>query len=217
VGGTRPHPPPRSNGSWLLLSLAGAAIVVVGLVAGVLFARSSGHDQPATGGTGGLAAAARALPAGYHWYSQPIAPGTVAGFAMAMPDGWQVSRQGTVTKVRDTVTGGTITASFTPFLRSGPVREAQALEAAAASTGAYPGYRRLAITPWLLHGRPAGVWRFSYRQPGTGLIEGLEVVSDLPAAGGPQPYELRVTAPAANWPASRAVFAEALRTLRAGR
>jgi eukaryotic-like serine/threonine-protein kinase len=203
--------------SWLLLlSLAGAAIVAAGLVAGLLFARASGHGQSATGGTGGPAAAARALPAGYHWYSQSSASGTVAGFAMAVPDGWQSSRQGTATSVRDTATGGTITASFTPFLVSGPVREARALELAAVSRGAYPGYRRIAITPWLLNGQLAGAWRFSYRQPGTGLIEGLEVVSSLPTAGGPQPYELRVTAPVANWPASRGAFAAALRTLRAG-
>jgi hypothetical protein len=191
--------------------------VLVGLVAGVLFARASGHGQRATGGTGGSTPAAGALPAGYQWYSQPSAAGTAAGFAMAVPDGWQSSKQATATAVRDTVTGGTITASFTPFLAAGPVREAQALELAAVSRGTYPRYRRIAITPWLVRGRLAGAWRFSYRQPGTGLIEGLEVVSDLPSAGGLQPYQLRVTAPAANWPASRVAFAEALRTLRAGR
>jgi len=199
----------------LRLSLAGAAIVLVGLVAGVLITRASGHGQ--SRGTPRPAAAARALPAGYHWYSQPSAPGTVAGFAMAVPDGWQGNRQGTATTMRDNGTGGTITASFIPFLVSGPVRDAQALELAAVSQGAYPGYRRIAITPWLQRGQPASAWRFSYRQPGTGLIEGLEVVSDLPAAGGPQPYELRVTAPVASWRASRAAFVEALRTLRAGR
>jgi hypothetical protein len=190
--------------------------VLAGLVAGVLFTRASGGGQSATGGTGRPSAAARNLPAGYHWYSQLSAAGTAAGFAMAVPDGWQGSRQGTATTVRDPVTGGTITAAFMPFTVSGPVREAEALEIAAVSRGAYPGYRRIAITPWLVRGRLAGAWRFSYRQPGTGLIEGLEVVSGLPGAGGPQPYELRVTAPAANWPASRAAFAEALRTLRAG-
>jgi tRNA A-37 threonylcarbamoyl transferase component Bud32 len=215
---TRPQPPPRSTAGWvLILSLAGAAIVLVGLVAGVLFAHASGGGQPATGGTGTPSAAAGALPAGYHWYRQPSAAGTAAGFAMVVPDGWRGSRQATATTMRDVVTGGTITASFTPFIVSGPVREAQALELAAVSRGVYPGYRRIAITPWLVRGRLAGAWRFSYRQPGTGLIEGLEVVSDLPAAGGPQPYELRLTAPAASWPASRAVFAETLRTLRAGR
>jgi eukaryotic-like serine/threonine-protein kinase len=214
---TRPQPP-RSSRSWvLILSLAGAAIVLVGLAAGVLFARASGHGQRATGGTGGSSPTAGALPAGYHWYSQPSAAGTAAGFAMAVPDGWQGSKQATATTVRDTVTGGTITASFTPFLAAGPVREAQALELAAVSRSTYPGYRRIAITPWLVRSRLAGAWRFSYRQPGTGLIEGLEVVSDLPSAGGLQPYQLRVTAPAANWPASRVAFAEALRTLRADR
>jgi eukaryotic-like serine/threonine-protein kinase len=215
--GTVPQPPPRSAGSRVLIfSLAGAAIVIVGLVAGVLFARAAGHGQPAGSGSGGPSPAASALPAGYHWYTQPTAAGTAAGFAMAAPDGWQHSRQGPATELRNPVTGGTITASFTPFTVSGPVREARALELAAVSRGTYPGYRRIAITPWLLRGQLAGAWRFSYRQPGTGLVEGLDVVSDLSTAAGPQPYELLVTAPVASWPASNAAFAEALRSLRAG-
>jgi hypothetical protein len=218
--GTGAQPSRATGRRILILCLAGAAIVLAGLVAGVLLARAPGHRQPATGGTsgtGGPSPAAGALPAGYHWYTQPTSAGTAGGFAMAVPDRWQGSRQGTATNLRNPVTGGTITASFTPFIASGPVREAQALELAAVSRGAYPGYRRIAIMPWLLRGRLAGAWRFSYRQPGTGLMQGLEVVSDLPTAGGPQPYELLVTAPAANWPASRVAFAEALRTLRAGR
>jgi hypothetical protein len=180
-----------------------------------LFTRASGNGQPSAGAAGGAFPAVRPLPAGYHWYTQPAAAGTAAGFTMAAADGWQGSSQGPATYLRDPATGGTITASFTPFTASGPVREAQALEVAAVSRGSYPGYRRIAITPWLLRGRLAGAWRFSYRQPGTGLIEGLEVVSGLPTAGGQQPYEMLVTAPVAHWPASKAAFAEALRTLRA--
>jgi tRNA A-37 threonylcarbamoyl transferase component Bud32 len=215
--GTAHRLQPRSAGGRILvLCLAGAAIVVLGLVAGVLFTRASGNGQPSAGAAAGAFPAARPLPVGYHWYTQPAAAGTAAGFTMAVPDGWQGSSQGPATYLRDPATGGTITASFTPFTASGPVREAQALEVAVVSRGSYPGYRRIAITPWLLRGRLAGAWRFSYRQPGTGLIEGLEVVSGLPTAGGQQPYEMLVTAPVAHWPASKAAFAEALRTLRAG-
>ncbi|HEY6277850.1 MAG TPA: protein kinase [Streptosporangiaceae bacterium] len=215
--GTAPRAQPRSTGSWVLaLSLAGAAIVMIGLVAGVLFARASGGGKPSSGGTGGSSPAASSLPAGYHWYTQSAAAGTAAGFAMAVPDGWQGGRQGRATYLRDPATGGTITASFAPFTVSGPVQEARVLELQAVSRGTYPGYRRIALAPWLLRGQLAGAWRFSYQQPGTGLVEGLEVVSRLPTAGGQQPYEMLVTAPVAQWPASKAAFAEALRTLRAG-
>jgi hypothetical protein len=215
--GTAPRPQPRSTHSWILtLSLAGAAIVMIGLVAGVLFARASGRGQPSSGGTGGPSPAASSLPAGYHWYTQSAAAGTAAGFAMAVPDGWQGGRQGRATYLRDPATGGTITASFAPFTTSGPVQEARVLELEAVSRGTYPGYRRIALAPWLLRGQVAGAWRFSHQQPGTGLVEGLEVVSRLPTAGGQQPYEMLVTAPVAHWPASKAAFAEALRTLRAG-
>jgi hypothetical protein len=58
----------------------------------------------------------------------------------------------------------------------------------------------------------AGAWRFTYRQPGTGAMDGLVVVTPGGAPGNGQPYELMATAPAAYWPHTRTVFAEALRT-----
>ena len=37
------------------------------------------------------------------------------------------------------------------------------LERAALARGTFTGYRRIAITPFLVRGKLAGAWRFSYR------------------------------------------------------
>jgi eukaryotic-like serine/threonine-protein kinase len=214
--GTRSRPGRRS----LALGLAGAAIVVAGLAAGLVWSRMTG--PPAHGvagrpaharGTGGAPVAAAPLPAGYRWYTrQPVPAGTAPGFMMAVPAGWQARQQGTTTYLRNAASGGIISVSRPPVTVSGPVREARALERAALGNGSFAGYRRIAITPFVLRGKLAGAWRFTYRQPGTGAMDGLVVVTPGGAPGNGQPYELMATAPAAYWPHTRTVFGEALRT-----
>ena len=86
------------------------------------------------------------------------------------------------------------------------------LEHAALSVGSYPGYRRVGISPFLLHGAVAAGWRFDYRQPGTGAMDALDVITQVTAPADHQPYELLVTAPSAHWPATRNVFLKALAT-----
>ncbi len=85
-------------------------------------------------------------------------------------------------------------------------------ERAALVRGSFTGYRRIAITPILVRGKLAGAWRFAYRQPGTGAMDGLVVVTQMTAPDGHQPYELMATAPARQWLPTRAAFAEAVRT-----
>jgi tRNA A-37 threonylcarbamoyl transferase component Bud32 len=202
--GTRPTPGRRS----LALGLAGAAIVVAGLAAGLVWSRMTG--PPAYGVAGRPAHAP--LPTGYRWYTRPVPAGTAPGFVMAVPAGWQARQQGTTTYLRNAASGGIISVSRPPVTVSGPVREARALERAALGNGSFAGYRRIAITPFVLRGKLAGAWRFTYRQPGTGAMDGLVVVAPGGASGNGQPYELMATAPAAYWPHTRTVFAEALRT-----
>jgi len=213
--GTRPTPGRRS----LALGLAGAAIVVAGLAAGLVWSRMTG--PPAYGvagrpaharGTGGAPVAAAPLPAGYRWYTRPVPAGTAPGFMMAVPAAWHARQQGTTTYLRNAASGGIISVSRPPVTVSGPVREARALERAALGNGSFAGYRRIAITPFVLRGKLAGAWRFTYRQPGTGAMDGLVVVTPGGAPGNGQPYELMATAPAAYWPHTRTVFGEALRT-----
>jgi hypothetical protein len=214
--GTRPRPGRRS----LALGLAGAAIVVAGLAAGLMWSRMTGlpahgvAGRPAHArGTGGAPVAAAPLPAGYRWYTRPAVPaGTAPGFMMAVPAGWQARQQGATTYLRNAASAGIISVSRPPVAVSGPVREARALERAALGRGSFAGYRRIAITPFVLRGKLAGAWRFTYRQPGTGAMDGLVVIMPGGAPGNGQPYELMATAPAPYWPHTRTVFAEALRT-----
>jgi hypothetical protein len=193
---------------------------VAGLAAGLMWSRMTG--PPAHGvagrpaharGAGGAPVAAAPLPAGYRWYSRPAVPaGTAPGFMMAVPAGWQARQEGTTTYLRNAASGGIISVSRPPVAVSGPVREARTLERVALGRGSFAGYRRIAITPFALRGKFAGAWRFTYRQPGAGAMDALVVVTLGGAPGNGQAYELMATAPAAYWPHTRTVFAEALRT-----
>ena len=198
-----------------MLGLAGAAIVVAGLIVGLVWARVTGSAASPGNGTSSGAPAA-ALPGGYHWYTRPAAGGTVRGFSMAVPAGWQARQQGTTTYLRNPASGGTISVSLAPAGAAGPVAEARMLEQRALSLGSFAGYRRIAITPLLLRGNLAGAWRFSYRQPGTGAMDGLAVITPATVLGSRQPYELMVTAPAMTWLPTRAAFTEAVRTFSPG-
>jgi hypothetical protein len=135
---------------------------------------------------------------------------------MAAPAGWRAHRHGAATYLRNPVPGGVIGVTLAPVTAGGPVWEARMLERAALVRGTFAGYHRIAITPFLVRGKLAGAWRFSYRPPGAGMMEGLVVVTRVTAPGGDRPYELMAAAPAASWPQTMAAFAEAARTFSPG-
>jgi hypothetical protein len=195
-----------------VLGVGGAAIVVAGLAVGMVLSRAMGPSTP------GTPAAAAPLPAGYRWYTPPATTsGTAPAFTMAVPAGWQARQQGTTTYLRDPAAGDTISVSPAPAAGGGPVREARALERAAADRGSFTGYRRIAIAPILVRGKLAGAWRFAYRQPGTGAMDGLVVITQMTAPGGHQLYEFTAIAPARHWLPAKAAFAEAVRTFSPAR
>jgi eukaryotic-like serine/threonine-protein kinase len=203
----RPGAHPSRGRRLAVLGLGGAAIVVAGLAVGMVLSRALGPSAP------GPPAAAGPLPAGYRWYTSPATiSGTAPGFTMAVPAGWQARQQGATTYLRDPASGDTISVSPAPAAAGGPVREARMLERAALVRGAFTGYRRIAIAPILVRGKLAGAWRFAYRRAGTGVMDGLVVVTQMTAPGGHQPYEFTATAPAGHWLPVRAAFAEAVRT-----
>jgi len=206
--------PPSVGRRLLVLGLAGAAVVLAGL-AWWLVAGPSAHGH-AGGASGGAATASGPLPAGYRWYSRPADAAGAPGFTMAAPAGWKAHRRGTTTYLRNQASGGIIGVTLAPATPGGPVWEAQMLERAALARGTFTGYRRIAITPFLVRGKLAGAWRFSYRQPAAGVMEGLVVVTRVPAPGGDRPYELMAAAPVASWPQTMAAFAEAARTFSPG-
>ena len=135
---------------------------------------------------------------------------------MAAPAGWRAHRRGMATYLRNPVPAGAIGVTLAPAIPGGPVWAARMLERAALARGTFTGYRRIAITPFLVRGKLAGAWRFSYRPPGAGVMEGLVVVTRVAAPGAGRPYELMAAGPAASWPQTMAAFAEAARTFSPG-
>jgi tRNA A-37 threonylcarbamoyl transferase component Bud32 len=198
----RPAARPLGVPRLLVLGLAGAAVILAGLVWWLV-------------ASGAAATAGGPLPAGYRWYTRPVGTAGAPGFTMAAPAGWQAHRRGAATYLRNPASGGIIGVTLTPATAGGPVREARTLERAALARGTFTSYRRIAITPILLRGRLAGAWRFSYRPPGAGVMQGLVVITQVTAPGGDRPYELMAAAPTASWPQTRNAFAEAARTFRA--
>jgi tRNA A-37 threonylcarbamoyl transferase component Bud32 len=195
----RPAARPSAGRRLLAVGLAAGAVVLAGLVWWLV-------------ASGGAAKAAGPLPAGYRWYTGRAGAAGAPGFTMAAPAGWRAHRRGAATYLRNPVSGGIIGVTLAPAAAGGPVREERMLERAALARGTLTGYRRIAITPILLRGKLAGAWRFTYRPPGAGVMDGLVVVTRVTAPGGGRPYELMAAAPAASWAQTRAAFAEAART-----
>jgi eukaryotic-like serine/threonine-protein kinase len=209
----RPSAHPSAGRRVLALGLAGA-VVIAGLLWWLVAGPPArGH---AAGANGGAATAAGSLPAGYRWYTRPASAAGAPGFTMAAPAGWRAHHRGATTYLRNPVPGGVIGVTLAPATPGGPVWEARMLERAALARGTFTGYRRIAITPFLVRGKLAGAWRFRYRPPGAGVMEALVVVTRVTAPGTGRPYELMAAAPATSWPQTMAAFAEAARTFRPG-
>jgi eukaryotic-like serine/threonine-protein kinase len=209
--------PPSPGRRWLVLGLAGAAIIVAGLTAGLVWSRVMGPSAHSSTGSAssassGAHAAAASPPAGYHWYTRQAATtGTARGFTLAVPAGWQARQQGPVTYLWNPASGAIISVSPAPAIVSGPMWEGRVLKRAALGQGAFASYRRIAGVPFLSRGKLVGAWRFAYRRPGTGAVDGLVVVTQANALDGGS-FELTATAPVRSWLATRTAFAEAVRT-----
>jgi len=163
-----------------------------------------------TAGTGGAMA-----PAGYRWVQVSAASsGTTAGFQVAVPASWTVSRQGLVTYLRPAAGNAYIEISLASFGYLRPLRETAFLQAQAIQQGTYPGYRLAAIKPGTLLGTPDAVWRFSWQGGGAARTGVLEVLASIDTAAGTQPYTLAVSAPSDAFPAAEAAFRDVMQTFR---
>jgi hypothetical protein len=178
-----------------------------------------GSSGPGTGkgggGTGkGSSGGGPPPPAGYQWHVVTAASlGTTAGFKIAVPDSWQLTRQGLLTYL-DAPNTTYIEVDLSAFAYPGPVREAEYLQAQAKADDAYPSYHRLLIGPGVYQGVADGIWRFWWQQHGLGRIAVLKILCTLPTSAGKQSYALTVSARAANFAAAHAVFETALRTFK---
>jgi len=176
-----------------------------------------GTGRTGTGGTGPAPAASKPpagpAPAGYHWYTVSAAgSGATAGFTIAVPDGWQVSRQGLVTYLDSPSGGMRAEVNLTPFAFAGPVREARLQRREALLRGQYPGYAGI-IVPGTFDGAADALWRFGYRQP-AGRVVVLDLLVRLATSAGKQSYAVSMSAPKPGAPAAARVFRKLLQTFR---
>jgi len=182
---------------WLLAGLAAVAVVCAGILGGLAIG-SSRHSS---------------LPAGYQWYTVPDAEaGPASGFTMAVPDGWPVTTHGPITDVADPSGDRSIQVDRTPFEAATAVGQASLLDEQAATDGRFPGYRRISLRSVLFDGRLGAAWEFTWQEPGADRVDVLDVLFKERAQAGSQAYRIQESAQATDLTASRAIFAEVLRT-----
>ena len=156
-----------------------------------------------------------ATTAGYRWIKVTAASsGALAGFELAAPTTWLVTRQGLATYLRPPSGRAYIAVSLAPFSYPSPLREARFLQARALEQARYPRYRMITIVARTFHCAPAAVWRFSWDQRGVGQVDVLKLLLSENTPAGAQTYALTLSAPSAGFPAADAIFRRALRTFR---
>jgi len=156
-----------------------------------------------------------ATTAGYRWIKVTAASsGTRAGFELAAPTTWLVTRQVLATYLRPPAGRAYIAVSLAPFKYPSPLREARFLQAQALEQARYPQYRLTAIVVQAFRCAPAAVWRFSWDQRGVGQVDVFKLLLNENTPAGGQTYALTVSAPSAGFPAADAIFRRALRTFR---
>jgi eukaryotic-like serine/threonine-protein kinase len=153
-------------------------------------------------------------PAGYQWQTVKAATlGTSAGFAIAVPDGWQTQVTGKTAYFYQSGGHGRVSVSLHPWVYAGPMHEARDLQQVA--KGDDPGYRYGAVRPTELMGVTAAVSRFSW-QP-AGRAHRTMVLSELvtlATANGVQPYQLSVSAGVPYAAADRVIYQKMLSTFQ---
>jgi hypothetical protein len=140
--------------------------------------------------------------------------GSVAGFTVAAPATWQVTRQGLATYLKPPAGSAYIEISLGPFTFPGPLREAGFLQAQAVADDQYPGYRLIAIQAGTFRGVPDAVWRFSWHQQGVGRVDVVELLMAVNTSAGTQPYALTLSVPSARFPLAEVVFGRALESFQ---
>jgi hypothetical protein len=168
---------------------------------------ASASQPPTTASSGGAATP----PVGSERHEVTAASsGTAAGFAIAAPAAWRITRQGLATYLKPPAGSAFIEINLAPFTYPRPLREAAFLQAQATLPAGYPGYRLIGLWARTFLGAPDAVWRFSWDQGGVGRVSVLELLATENA----QPYALILSAPSADFPVAAAVFRRALHTFQ---
>jgi eukaryotic-like serine/threonine-protein kinase len=174
----------------------------------------SASDPGSGNASGGATNGGGAPRTGYQWFQVTAAStGTTAGFEIAAPATWQMTRQGVVSYLRPPSGNVSIEINLAPFTYLRPLREAGFLQAQAIQQDLYPGYQPIATRPGILLGAPDAAWRFSW-QDGSTRTGVLELLVTVDTAAGTQSYQLAVSAPSAEFAWAQAIFRRALPTFQ---
>ena len=155
--------------------------------AGVGHDSPDGHAPPAT-------APGSAVPAGFRAHTDPT------GFALAVPEGWRRSTQGSRTYFREPGGGRFLQVDQTTDPRPDAVADWEAQEGAVAER--LSGYRRIRLEPVEYRGWDAADWEFTWRSDG----RLLHVLSRNIRVSDERAYALYFSVPDDRWAESRPLF-----------
>jgi hypothetical protein len=161
-------------------------------------------NQPVTG----------APPAGYRSYSQAPSGAEKAGFSMAAPTGWPVTRKEAQTFFASPDTNFDIhmLVDLTPHTYPDMLKEAQYIERQ--SIPHFPGYIRADLRRLTIRGTPGAFWKFTWLDHGVPQTA-LDLLFIENTPSGQQSYALYATAPTNKWLQLQPVFDEELRSFAA--
>ncbi len=204
AGRVPPGRVPHSHNWIITFVIIGAAIFFAAAVAAAHIHRARGAHPVS------------ALPTGFRWYSQrPGSAGAgTAGFSVAVPDSWQVSRAGVRTVIREPGGSEFLELDLTPHHDQGMVAELYWLQRRTRLQGTFPSYHLSYIRPVRYQGTVAADWAFSWRNQSSGRTNVLDRawIARGPAAG--QSFAIYWSTPATQWRASQPVRTEFLSTFR---
>jgi serine/threonine protein kinase len=218
--------PRRRSGLWWKIALV--VLAVLGAGAGAATAmllhshRSGGSQGGSTSTTGTLPPTelvhainqplTGAPPAGYRSYSQPPSGAAKAGFSMAVPTTWSVTRKNafrTYFAHPDTNLDMHMLVDLTPHTYPDMLQEAQYIQRR--SISAFPGYHREDLARLTIRGVPGAFWKFTWLDNGVPQTT-LDLLFTENTPSGQQSYALLATAPTKLWLQLRPVFDEELRS-----
>jgi hypothetical protein len=133
---------------------------------------------------------------------------------MAIPSGWQTSRSGLVTYVKNPSGIGFMEVDLTAHTYANVMAEARWLQAKTLSENKFPGYRRIAIRPAQVAGSSGAVWAFSWMEQGAGRVVAQDYLFNLPVDGTTQSYAIYASAPRAYWSQTAQALNEAVQSFQ---
>ena len=169
-----------------------------------------GHGSKSPSPGNGLGQA----PAGYQWHTVKAATlGTTAGFAIAAPDGWQLTVTGKTAFLAQPGGHGRIAISLHPWMFAGAMHEARYLQKVA--QGNDPGYQFGAVRPTDFMAVTAAVSRFSWLPAARAHRQVvLSELVTLATAAGVQPYQMTLSVGQPYVAVTRPVYEKMLSTFQ---